>query len=195
MKIFLTRKPGDLHQVRTVYIHHWWVDARAGCGREEGGHWAGSDQDGPAERAQGRGGEVAEDFHEKYFQLQDVAANYWKLTLSLVRTDHADFVLDLKSGRQRSTNVLVCTEGRGLHCVDVRDKESLGGVYHCINSHGSSSLSCAPVCQPGNILYRVQCAAQPMGTHSLDCNLEKLLHKLGLLHLRDQFERNGGLRS
>ena len=137
-------------------------------------------------------GKWPEDFHEKYYQLQDVAANYWKLTLSLVRTDHADFVLDLKSGRQRSTNVLVCTEGRGLHCVDVRDKESLGGVYHCINSHRSSSFSCVPVCQPGNILYRVQCEAQPMGTHSLDYNLEKLLHKLGLLHPRDQFERNGG---
>ena len=72
----------------------------------------------------------------------------------------------------------------------MRDQESLGEVYHCINSHGSSSNSCVPVCQPGNILYRVQCEAQPMGTHSLDYNLEKLLHKLGLLHLREEFERN-----
>ena len=136
-------------------------------------------------------GKWPEDFHDKHYQLQDVRANYWRLTLSVVRTDQAEFLLDLKSGKPTSTYVLVYRDrGIGLHCVYVRDHEPLGGVYHCINSHGSSSPTCVPLSQAGNILYRVRCAAQLMGTESLDTNVEQLLHKLGLLHLRDEFESN-----
>lgn len=138
-------------------------------------------------------GKWPEDFHDKYYQLQGVRANYWKETLSVVKTDPADILLDLKSGKPTSTYVLVYRDrsiGLHWHCVYVRDYEPLGRVYHCINSHGSSSPTCVPLSQAGNILYRVRCAAQSMGTESLDTNLEQLLHKLGLLHLRDEFESN-----
>ena len=135
-------------------------------------------------------GKWPEDFHAKYYQLQDKKANYWKITLSVVKVNHADFVLDLQSAIQTSTYVLVYRDRDvGLHCVYVRDYEHVGGLYHCINSHGSSLPTFVPINQGENSLYRVQCAAQPMGTQSLDINVEKLLHKLGLDHLRDNFER------
>ena len=141
------------------------------------------------EHKDGEGKWPDKDFHDKYYQLQDVKANYWKITLSVVKVDHTDFLLDLQSGQQRSTYVLVYRDrDLGLHCVYVRDYEQLGGSYHCIDSHGSSRPTFVPVNQAENILYRVQCEAQPMGPHSLDINVEKLLHKLGLHHLRDNFE-------
>ena len=138
-------------------------------------------------------GKWPQDFHDKYYQLQDTKANYWKITLSVVKVDHADLVLDLQSNMQTSTYVLVYRDmDIGLHCVYVRDWRDYepegGGVYHCINSHGSSAPTFVPSNQAGNILYRVQCTAQPMGTQSLDSNVEKILHKLGLDHLRDNFE-------
>ena len=135
-------------------------------------------------------GKWPEDFHAKYYQLQDTKANYWKITLSVVKVNHADFVLDLQSAIQTSTYVLVYRDKDvGLHCVYVRDYEHVGEFYNCINSHGSSMPTFVPISQGGNILYRVQCAAEPMGTQILDINVEKLLHKLGLDHLRDNFER------
>ena len=105
-------------------------------------------------------GKWPEDFHAKYYQLQDKKANYWIITLSVVKVNHADFLLDLKSGKQKNTYVLVYMD-RDLHCVYVKD--CLGGFYHCINSHGISNPNIdVPILQANNTLYSVHCGAQPM---------------------------------
>ena len=137
-------------------------------------------------------GKWPDEFTNTTYQLQDAESNYWKVSLTVEKTDKITFFADMNSGRPTSTYCLVYNDKFiGNHCVYVRDFDDDRMVYRCINSHGPSDPNPeVAVTQPGNILYRVGCAAQPMGTQSLDTNLEQLLDKLGLLHLRDEFESN-----
>ena len=146
-------------------------------------------------------GKWPDEFTNTTYQLQDAESNYWKVSLTVEKTDKVTFFADMNSGRPTSTYCLVYNDKFiGNHCVYVRDFDDDRMVYRCINSHGPSDPNPeVAVTQPGNILYRVKCQAEPMGSPapsppaslrpSLDRNVMDLLLRLGLEEHVQNFER------